>query len=181
LPADYEKRIQKIITDKSQKGRAIALLVNKSKREKYLESLVTRNKYLGRLLRNQDIAKIALAMLYLGDGAKWKSHRGLQFGSTDPDIIKIYLRLLKRCYGIEKEKLRARISYRSDQNIEKLTNFWSRITGISKNHFYKTKPDPRTKGRKTRKKDYKGVCVIYCAGTEIQLELDIIARMFLEV
>lgn len=180
LPKEYQERINKIISNKAQKGRAIALIVNKVKRERYLKSLFDRNKYLDKFLTNQDIAKIALAMLYLGEGAKWRSHRGLQLGSSDPEIIKIYVRLLERCYDIKKEKLRARISYRADQNIEELTNFWSGIIGISKNHFYKTKPDPRTKGRKTKKENYKGVCVINYAGTEIQLELDIIARKFLK-
>ncbi|MCH7604568.1 hypothetical protein IID24_01040 [Patescibacteria group bacterium] len=154
--------------------------MNKRKREEYLKSLADRNKYLASLLRNREVAKIALALLYVGEGAKWRSHRGLHLGSSDPDIVAIYLKLLERCYGISKERLRARIIHRADQNIDSLTKYWSSLTGMPRKHFYKTKPDPRTIGKKTTKKDYRGVCVISGGGTEVQLELDIIAGMFLK-
>lgn len=176
----YYDKIQLLNIANAKKGREIAVAVNKIKREKYLSSLVKRNKYLIPLLKNQDIAKIALAMLYLGEGAKWKSHRGLLLGSSDSDIVKIYIKLLQRCYNISRRRIRARILYRADQDINSLTIFWSHVTGIPKHHFYKTKPDPRTIGKKTKKKDYRGVCVITCGGTEVQIELDIIARMFLQ-
>jgi len=35
-------------------------------------------------------------------------------------------------------------------------------------------------GKKTQKADYKGVCVITCAGAKIQLELEEIANLLLE-
>lgn len=181
LPFEYSNRIKLLNIANSEKGRRVALEVNKIKRKQYLDNLVERNKYLSSLLSNQNIAKIALAMLYLGEGGKWKSHRGLLLGSSDPDIIKIYIKLLQKCYNIPLKKMRARILYRADQDINFLTAFWSRITGIPRYDFYKTKPDPRTIGKKTKKKDYRGVCVVTCGGTEIQLELDIIAKMFLQI
>lgn len=180
LPKEYQERIKKIILRNAEKGRAIAVVANRVKREKYLKSLANRNRNLTLLLKNRDVAKIALAMLYLGEGGKWKSHRGLLLGSSDPEIISIYIKLLQKCYNIGSEKMRARILFRADQNLNSLLMFWSRVTGIPKHHFYKTKPDARTIGKKTKKKDYRGVCVITCGGTEIQLELDIIAKMFLK-
>jgi hypothetical protein len=71
--------------------------------------------------------------------------------------------------------LKCRISYRADQDLNELQKFWASITGINIDKFYKTKPDPRTVGKPTRKSDYKGVCAIYCAGSRIQLELQVIA------
>lgn len=180
LPKEYQDRIQRIVLNNAEKGRGIALVVNRVKREKYLKSIIDRNKYFATALKDKDIAKIALAMLYLGEGAKWKSHRGLLLGSSDPDIVKIYIKLLQKCYNISKTKMRAKVLYRFDQNIDFLITFWSHIIGIPKHHFYNTKPDPRTIGKETKKKDYRGVCVITCGGTEIQLELDIIARMFIQ-
>lgn len=179
LTETQQKKLERKVALKIKKSQVKAWAVSKKKRKEYLQSLVTRNKYLLPLIRQQDIARIALAMLYLGEGAKWPSHPGLHLGSSDPEIIRIYIKLLWKCYGVSGEDLRARISYRADQNLSKLTAFWSRITNIPKNHFYKTKSDPRTIGKKTIKKSYKGVCQITCAGTEIQLQLDIIARMFL--
>ena len=63
------------------------------------------------------------------------------------------------------------------QEINKAIN-WSKATGLNKNQFYKTKPDARTIGKPTRNKNYKGVCVISCAGTKIQVELKEISKMF---
>lgn len=119
-------------------------------------------------------------MLYLGEGSKWKSHRGLALGSSDPQIIKLYIGLLNRCYGLKLEQMKIRVSYRADQNIDLLQNYWSKITKIPKRNFYKTIPDPRTIGKPTKNKQYKGVCVIYCSGTDIQLELELIPKLILQ-
>jgi len=55
--------------------------------------------------------------------------------------------------------------------------FWSRYTQISLKNFYKTKPNSRTKGKPTKQKDYRGVCVVTLGSTEIQLELELIAEI----
>lgn len=176
LPSKYQERIKKLILNNVQKARAVALVANQIKREKYLKNLEKRNLPLLKNL-NKNILKIALAMLYLGEGGKWKSHRALSLGSSNSNLIKLYLALLKRCYKIDGNRLRCRINYRADQDINKLQKFWSKITGIPLRHFYKTKPDPRTIGKITRKKDYMGVCMLHYGNTEIQLELEIIAGL----
>ncbi|PIR98062.1 MAG: hypothetical protein COT89_01325 [Candidatus Colwellbacteria bacterium CG10_big_fil_rev_8_21_14_0_10_42_22] len=180
LSPQQQERIAKLSSKNLLKARESAITSNKNKRKEYLNSLKNKNKPFTNFIKDEDTAKIALAMLYLGEGSKWSSYRGLSLGSADPDIVKIYLRLLNRCYNIDNTLLRARINYRVDQDLEELIAYWSKIINIPKKNFYKTKPDPRTKGKKTNKGGYKGVCVIIGGGTEIQLELDIIARMSLE-
>ncbi len=177
LSPEQKQRVMHLIKRGANKGRATALVINKLKRDKYLKSLVAKNEHLARLMNDKDIAKIALAVLYLGEGAKWRSHRGLMLGSADPKIIRFYLNLLDKCYGITPERLHCRISYRVDQDIKRLIKFWSRYTQIPLKNFYKTKPDPRTKGKPTKRKNYKGVCVITLGSTEIQLELESIAEI----
>ena len=56
-----------------------------------------------------------------------------------------------------------------------IKKFWHKITGISLKQFYPTYVDKRTKGKKTKKKGYKGVCAIHYFDTEIQLELELLA------
>ena len=124
--------------------------------------------------------KIALAFLYLGEGAKWKSHRGLQLGSSNPTILLLYVRLLKRCYYIDKTSLHCYICYRADQSPQVLTMYWSRTLGIPRKNFYDSKYDRRTLGKPTKNRDYRGVCIISCKGTEVQQELDLIIRMLHE-
>src|SRR3989344_735649 len=151
----------------------------KHKRELFLGKVRQEAAQVLRKLDSENL-KIVLAMLYLGEGAKWKSHSGLMLGSSDSQIILLYISLLKKCYKIKLSQLKCRISYRADQKINELEKYWSRITGISTKNFYKTKPDPRTVGKETKKTDYKGVCVISCAGSHIQLELEEITNLLLE-
>ncbi len=176
LPKFYKEKINKLNKENLTKGRGIAHKNRQTEQNEYHEELLTKNKHLLKIL-NKDTKKLILAMLYLGEGAKWKGHRGLMLGSSDPLIIQLYIKLLEQVYDIKKEFMRARISYRADQNIVKLTYFWSKITGLPKKHFYKTIPDPRSIGKITKNSSYKGVCVITCAGTKIQLELESIAEL----
>jgi len=154
-----------------------ARIVHKLNRDHYLKSLELRNTHLKKFLKNNEIAKLLLAMLYLGEGAKWKSHRGLQLGSSSPEIVKLYLSLLERCFCVHRKNLTAMIYHRMDQNLGSLIRFWSKCTGIPASNFYKSKPDVRTRGRKTWK-EYRGVCAIFGPNTDIQLELEAIAKMF---
>lgn len=158
----------------------MAWVANKIKQEKILQNLWDQNSHILKRLNDKDLLKMLLAMLYLGEGAKWQSARGLTLGSSDPNIVRIYLHLLKKCFYILPNQLHCRISYRADQNIEELKKYWSRITEIPLGNFYKTKPDPRTVGKPTKKKEYKGVCVISGGGTKIQLELETIPKLILE-
>jgi len=176
LPSWYNKKIKELNSKNLTKAQAMAWASIIRKRELHLEEV--RKDAIAVLKKfNQEGLKVALAMLYLGEGAKWKSHPGLMLGSSDPNIILLYISLLKKCYNIKLSQLKCRISYRADQNIGELEKYWSSITKIPKENFYKTKPDPRTKGKKTKKADYRGVCVLTCAGAKIQLELEEVVKL----
>ena len=179
LPDWYDVKIKEINHRNFTKAQAVAWASIKHKRELFLNKV--RQRAVG-VLKKIDLenSKIALAMLYLGEGAKWKSHSGLMLGSSEPDLILLYVLLLEKCYGIKPGTLKCRISYRADQNIRDLEEYWSNIIGIPKENFYKTKPDPRTKGKVTKNKDYKGVCVLSCAGSYVQLELEELAKLLLK-
>ncbi len=178
LPSWYVAKIREVNHKNFTKAQAMAWASIKQKRELFLDKV--RQEANG-VIKNFNIEslKTALAMLYLGEGAKWSGHSGLMLGNSDPKVILLYISLLEKCYKIKSNQLKCRICYRVDQNIRELEKYWSNITGISKENFYKTKPDPRTKGKKTKRIDYKGVCVITCAGSHIQLELEEITKVLL--
>ena len=179
LPAWYQKKIDKLNVKSFSKAQKMAWVSNKMKRERFLRGLVRHNDHLIKKLGDKDVLKMLLSILYLGEGSKWKSHSGLVLGSSDPNIILLYMRLLSICYDITPKSLKCRISYRADQNIDYLQKYWSHITTIPLKNFYKTIPDPRTIGKPTKKKDYMGVCVVSCGGTHIQLELEAIPKIIL--
>ena len=172
---DYRERIQADTLNRLVFVRELAVRKNKQIFENKLAQFKTENQHAKTLIKEYSIAKIALAMLYLGEGGKWKGRRGLYLGSSDPRIMNIYINLLKECYGIKGRAMRGRIQHRADQDGQALLEYWSKVTKIPKEHFYPNYVDKRTEGRVTKKRDYKGVCVVTCPGTNIQLELDIIA------
>jgi hypothetical protein len=93
------------------------------------------------------------SMLYWGEGSKGspeKPARIVDFANSDPDMIRIFLKFLRRIYCLDEKKFRIFLYAYSDQDSERLISFWSDITGIPKDQF--TKPYIRTdfsnKGRK---------------------------------
>lgn len=180
LPHWYKEKIAHLNFKNFNKARQMAWVSNKQKQEERLKKIYKKNESLIRYLNNKDILKMFLSFLYLGEGSKWQAYRGLRLGNSDPHVILLYLRLLKHCYGIHHRKLKCQIIHRVDQNLTGLCKYWSRITSIPLKNFYKTSPDPRTKGKPTLKKNYKGVCVVSCAGADIQLELETIPKIILK-
>lgn len=171
LNSKQRKKIEKKVKDNCAKGMAVAWVVNKERRQKYLNSIVERNKHLSKILKNKDVCKVALSMLYLGEGTKGLTRGSLRVGNSDPFVIDLFLNLMRKCYKIDEKKFRCTVLCRADQNIKKLETYWSDITKIPLSQFYKARIDPRTIGKPTKKLDYKGVCVIDYFSADLFLDL----------
>jgi len=177
LSSIQKERIKRIIRQNAKNGREVALRVNRKHRQEYLASIPKRNKHLDGILEDTDTAKIALAMLYLGEGSKGSKNSRLLFANSDPFVIDLYLRVLKQCYDLDKSKFRCTILCRADQNVKKLENFWHKTTKISSKQFYKTRIDARTIGKPSKKPRYKGVCCIDYLSADLFLEVMSIPRI----
>lgn len=169
----YKKLQQKNL----KKARRRALIMNKKRQSEIVGDIKRSIEHFKFIKYDKDFLKIVLAVLYLGEGAKWKSHRGLQLGSSDPLILNLYIKLLKKCYKIDGSSIACYICYRADQSLEELVKYWSKAIKIPINNFHKSKPDARTIGSPTKKPEYKGVCILSCGGTRIQQELEMIPKL----
>ncbi len=179
LNEKQNKRIERLIIAGGKRGRLKSIETKKIKRKRNIETTRNRVKKLPFLInKNKDIAKIALAMLYLGEGSKRGS--SLTFGNSNPDVISLFLKLLRNVYELDEDKFRCTLQCRADQDVEKLQKFWQKITQIPNSQFYHAQIDPRTKTRKTIKKDYKGVCRIDYFSKEIFDELTQSAILIIE-
>jgi len=178
LPEFYSQKVININSENLNKARKKALITNRKIQQERIDRILKYNYKIKEYI-NSSTSKIMLSMLYLGEGAKYSSTRYLKFGSSSTYIIKLYLKLLNNCYTLNKDKFRANILCRADQNINKLENYWQNITNIDSKLFYKSRIDKRTIGKKTLKKDYKGVCVIMYFDTNIQLELELLSKQLL--
>lgn len=179
MPSWYQNKVDQLNKNNFSRAQKMAWVSNKIKREHFVNEIINKVKDITEKIKDKDVLKVILSVLYLGEGTKWKYHSGLMLGNSDLNTIKLYIKLLNICYGIPATSLKCRISHRADQNLKSLERFWSKETGIPSTNFYKAIPDPRTIGKPTKRKDYKGVCVITCAGTHIQLELEAIPGIIL--
>lgn len=108
-------------------------------------------------LSKRELFLIGVA-LYWGEGFKKDSLVG--FATSDPEMAKVFIAWMKRCFGTNEKNLILRVtaneSYR--QNIDAIENFWSHELKINKTFF--SKPFyQKTKWKKEyeNKDDYHGV------------------------
>lgn len=171
----HRERIRSLVCKNIEKARELALAANRTKKNKYFKLIVNKNKHLPGVLKNDDVAKIALAMLYACEGGK--SGGSIKFGNSDPVIIGLFLTLLRQCYRVNEKKFRCTLQSRANQDIKRLNQFWSKVTNIPLNQFYKARIDPRTIGKMTKKLEYKGVCKIDYFSADIFNELNQVLKI----
>jgi hypothetical protein len=120
LPNWYATKIRDLNHKNFTKAQVMAWASIRHKRELFLNKV--RREATGVLKKfNLKSLKTVLAMLYLGEGAKWKGHSGLLLGSSDPQIILLYISI----HGIMILLLKAIIT-RSQQLVVTL----SRLKGM---------------------------------------------------
>ncbi len=180
LTSQQKKALELNVATKLRDSQVRGLKALREKRKLHLKNILSEAL---KHINNIDDAtkKIILSILYLGEGAKYKTTRSLRLGSTDAKIIQLYLTLLSSAYEINNTKMRVRIQCRADQKIRELEKYWKKIINIPNLRFYPTYIDRRTLGKPTKKKDYMGICTIEYFDTRIQLELEMLSQLIIEV
>jgi hypothetical protein len=77
--------------------------------------------------------KVFIALLYWAEGEKTK--RKFAFINSDPDMIKLYLFLLRQSFLIDERLFSIRLYLHEYHDKEKMLSFWSNTTGVCKNQF----------------------------------------------
>lgn len=175
LSTKYYTRRRQLGLEHLDRIRKKALLVNAERKQARLQNLLNKNIYLTSKI-DKHIGKLLLVMLYWSEGAKYPVAQTIKFGSSDPGMIRLFIRLLRGCYQLDEAKFRGAIHCRADQDVRKLRKFWSQVTGIPLSSFHKNHIDKRTIGKPTKRKSYKGVFVIYYFDTDLQLELQLLGQ-----
>lgn len=82
--------------------------------------------------------KIAGIMLYWAEGNKeTKTNFTIDFSNSDPEMIKVFLKFLRKICGVDENRLRVLIYCYANQNIEFLKKYWQKITKIPSKQFIK--------------------------------------------
>ncbi len=95
------------------------------------------------------------ATLFWCEGGK-NIGSGIQFINSDPYMIEVFMKLMRRSFDIDEAKLRALIHLHDYHDINKQTVFWSEVSGIPLNQFYQPYIKPHT--GKNKRDGYPG-CV----------------------
>lgn len=159
------------------RARVNAAVRHKADKELRLEQAKSEAKnVLDRLAITNDILDLALAMLYLGEGAK---SGGTSLASSDPKILLFTILALEKVYNLSRDSIRLELHLRMDQNEDVTKKYWAEMLGVSLEQFTYTSFDKRTAGRPTYE-SYKGVCVLQCGNIAIQRKLISLYNLFCE-
>ena len=174
---------QKILKNKGEEALVMArekavVWHNAQKAERIARASLAAAETLRKLdLTQNEIVELALAFLYLGEGAK--KAIGTSMGNSDPLILKFFVSGLQKAYHIPLADIKCELHLRADQNSETMKRYWSKTLGIPLVNFGASVVDIRTKGTTTYP-HYKGVCVVRCSRVAIQRKLLYIAKGFCE-
>lgn len=118
-----------------------------------------------------DEYKVVLAALYWGEGNK--AGKRLDFVNSDPDMMHLYLSLLRRCFCINESRLKPRIHLHEYHDREEMVDFWSKVTAIPKSQFsVYNKPHTGL----SKKLGYKGCLSLRYGDSRIFNEISIIIK-----
>jgi len=161
------------------KARKKAIIWHNKKKEKRLKIAETAAMRIANNIdfRDKNIIELALAVLYLGEGAKKNLETAI--GSSDPAILKFFIAALRNIYKTDLSKIRCELYLRADQNPAKTKIFWSKELKLPFENFKQVNIDKRTIGVKTYK-DYNGVCNIRCGNVAIQRKLMYLSKIFIK-
>jgi hypothetical protein len=87
---------------------------------------------------------IAGTALYAGEGSKVDGN-GVRFANSDPQMIALHMRWLRRFFDIDEGRLRLKLYLHQGLDIDVANAFWSDLTQIPVSQFnrpYRAVPDP---------------------------------------
>ncbi len=125
-----------------------------------------------RLAHNRDALLLLVLGLYLGEGRKGDSC--LDFGNSDPDIIRAWMTLLRECFEVAESKFACQICISEGMPEQELTAFWSEVTGVPVERFIRGSIDRRPKS--VFRDGYKGVCRVIYYSYDLRRKLGALAR-----
>ena len=167
LTADQKKGLsQKGLTKESIEKRRATRISNENARR---QIIVDAAKKEIEDLSEQELKFIGIA-LYWAEGGK--TNRGsVQLSNGDPRIIRLMIKFFKKICKVPDEKFRAHIHIHPHLDIKKAENYWSSVSGIPLNQFYKTYSKPNKASQNKKGSLPFGTFDIYVHNTELFLKI----------
>lgn len=100
-----------------------ALALGATRRSQYWADKRVAYREEGRSLAQRgDWLHVAGCMLYWGEGTKHRYRASL--ANSDPELLSLYIRFLRECYGVSDDRMRLQVQVYEDLNIKEVEDFW---------------------------------------------------------
>lgn len=119
--------------------------------------------------------KIWCALLYWCEGAK--SSGRISFTNSDPEMMKVFIKLFRTSFHVDEKKFRMNIHLHSYHDAQQILNFWSGITEIPLSQFMR--PHMKKTSGMYKKGGYKGCATLYYFDVVLVRELIALKNEFL--
>tara|TARA_B100000686_G_scaffold332582_1_gene397498 strand:- start:126 stop:818 length:693 start_codon:yes stop_codon:yes gene_type:complete len=158
-----------------KKARQKAVLTHNAQKQARLEAAEqAASATIAQLSSTNATLDLALAMLYLGEGAK---NNATSIANSNPMVLRFVLAVLFNNYGLTSQDIRCDLHLRADQNGTALQHYWARELKLPIECFKYVAYDKRSRNKPTYE-HYKGVCVITCNQIAIQRKLIAVYNQF---
>jgi hypothetical protein len=151
---------------------------NAEKRKEQTKAL--EGKYLKEALdqikADPDFDKIMCAMIYWCEGSK--SPRGVAFTNSDPNLVRTFLKLLRKSFVLDESKFAPCIHLHAYHSAKRQLDFWSKITDIDKRQFVRPYQKPNTGKRK--RENYEGCISVRYYSADLARRLMAVAKAYLQ-
>jgi len=114
--------------------------------------------------------KLIGIILYLGEGGKTRRNI-VRISNSDPDIIKIMMRFFREICSVRESKFAGHIHTFLHNDLKNTEKYWSEITGIPVDQFYKTYTKTSSASLKKRNTLPFGTFDIYICDTKLFLKI----------
>ncbi|OGG54823.1 hypothetical protein A3D62_02165 [Candidatus Kaiserbacteria bacterium RIFCSPHIGHO2_02_FULL_49_11] len=166
------KRLEK----RSKEGHKNAVRTRHSKSRLQFDTHVCEaSEYIEGLVLDKNMKRLLASLLYYCEGEK-NLHSGVRFTNSDPQLVRLFLFLLRSSFLLDETKFRVCMHLHSYHDPERMAAFWSRITRIPRNQFLKTFQKPNT--GKTKKDGYNGCVSVRYNDSAITKQLIAHAEVF---
>lgn len=158
----------------SLKGRSLES-IEKRRKSRLLNESIKRQAFIDEVKKDfthlsQRDLKIIGSMIYWSEGGK-TSRNLARISNSNPVIIKVIMRYFREICGVPNSKFRASVHTFAHANIEKTINYWVKVSGIPKEHFYKPYIKQSSTSLGKRKTLPFGTLDVYVCDTKVFLKI----------
>ncbi|MFH0804304.1 MAG: hypothetical protein V1896_01755 [Candidatus Zambryskibacteria bacterium] len=155
--------------------RKIRVMAKKAKARKKLEDIQKFQAEAQKEIRNYPLSskyfqKSLISMLYWAEGSKHEKVSGLTLVNTDPNLLELYILLLRKCFALDEKKFRVGLHLHYYHPIRETRKFWSELLRIPESQFRKTLIKKRSLKKKFRK-NFRGICMLSYLDSSIRKEI----------